>query len=65
MSKLLIYYPFYNPNEIISNLNPVVQPWCKNLIAADIINEKMEFRHRGAITMVPRKIQDYEYKTLL
>ena len=32
---------------------------------ADIIDEKMEFRHQGVNPMTTRNIQDYEYKTLL
>ena len=56
-----IYYPLYNQKEITSDLISVGQPWCRNLIVADIINKKMEFRSREAITMVPRKITDYEY----
>ena len=32
-------------------------------MVADIINENMEFRNREEITMVLRKVQDYEYNT--
>ena len=60
-----IYFPFYNQQEITNDLIPVEQPWCKNLIVADIINEKIEFRHGEAITLARRRVQDYEYKILL
>ena len=56
----LIYFPLYNKNEITNDLILVEKPWCKNLMIADIIEKKMEFRHKGVITMVIRKIQDYE-----
>ena len=32
---------------------------------ADIIDDKMEFRHQSVITLTTRRIQDYEYKTLI
>ena len=41
-----IYFPLYNQKEITSNLIPVEQPWCKNLIVEDIIIKKNEFRHK-------------------
>ena len=60
-----IYLPLCFQKEITNDLMVVEQPWCKNLMIADIIDDKMEFRHRSEITMTMRKIQDYEYKTLL
>ena len=41
------------------------QSWCKNLVIADVISENIEIRNAEAITMVTRKIQEYEYKTLI
>ena len=61
--KEFIYLPLYNQKEITGDLIPVEQPWCKNLMIADIIDDKLEFRHRSVITMSPRKIKDYEYKS--
>ena len=60
-----IYLPINNQKEITNNLIPVEQPWCKNLMIADNFDDKMEFRHRSVITLTTRKIQDYEYKTLI
>ena len=34
-----------------SDLTPVLQPWVKNLMVADIINENVEFRKREEITL--------------
>ena len=47
------------------DLIPVKQPWCKKLMIADIIDDKLEFRHWSVITVSTRKIQDYENKTLI
>ena len=35
-----IYLPLYNKKEITNDLIPVEQPWCKNLMIADIIDKK-------------------------
>ena len=47
------------------DLIPVEQPWCKNWMIVDIIDERMEFRHHSLITLPTRKIQEYEYKKLI
>ena len=60
-----IYYQLYNKAEITQDLIPVEQPWCKNLIVADLLNDKMEFRKREEVTLAMRRIKDYENKTLL
>ena len=60
-----IYLPIYNQKEITNDLIPVEQPWCKNLMIADIINDKMEFKHHSVIILSTRKIQEYEYKTVI
>ena len=61
--KEFTYLPIYNQKEITNNLIPVEQARCKNLMIADIIDDKTEFRHRSVITLSTRKIQEYEYKT--
>ena len=53
----IYHLQIYNQKEITNNLIPVEQPWCKNLMIADIIDDKMEFRHQSMITMTMRKIQ--------
>ena len=55
-----IYIFLYNQKETNTDLSPVLQPWCENLIVFDIIYEKFVFRKREDITLYSRKIQDYE-----
>ena len=49
-----IYLPLYNQKEITSDLIPVEQSWCKNLMIADIIDDRMEFQNQSVITMTSR-----------
>ena len=56
-----IYLPIYNQKEITNDLIPVEQPWCKNRMIANIIDDRMEFTHLSVITLSTRKIQEYEY----
>ena len=60
-----IYLPINNQKEITNDLIPFEQLWCKNLMIADIIDDKMEFRHYSVISLSTRKIQQYEYKILI
>ena len=60
-----IYLLLYNQKEITCDLISVKQPWCINLMFANIIDEQLEIRHQSVITMSTRKIQDFEYKTLI
>ena len=60
-----IYSSLYNHEEITSDLKPVLQFWCKNLMIVDIINDKMEFRRKEEITLACRKIQDYELRSVI
>ena len=59
-----IYTPLYNHKELTSDITPVMQPWFQNLMIADIVNSKMEFKKKEEITLSNRKIQEYELTTL-
>ena len=39
-----IYLPLYGQQEITANLTSINQPWCKNIVIVDIMNENLDFR---------------------
>ena len=60
-----IYLPLYNICNNTFDLDPVLHPWCRNLIIADIIKENRDFRNKGETTLCTCAIEDYELKLSL
>ena len=59
-----IYLPIYEQQEITTDVTTIIQPWCKNLVIADLMTRNLEFRKVEETIMATRQIQDYEYNMI-